>query len=117
MLNLSKCENPSGNLKVEVTMRCERRIHECAHLFDLDDRLSRNVEGEMVPSVARFFHQRAVGSHPNLGSYKKLCERSYGCIALICAIFRDAGAGQRRWIRGFSRVFAFFEVPKHFFVI
>lgn len=44
-------------VKVEVTMKCERRIHECAHLFDLDDRLSRNVEGEMVPSVARLFHQ------------------------------------------------------------
>jgi len=43
---------------MEITMKCNRRIHERAHLFVRDDRLSGNVEGEMVPSAARLFHQR-----------------------------------------------------------
>jgi len=71
-------------------MKCKRRIHERAHLFVLDDRLSRDVEGEMVPSVARLFHQR--GCWLTFGSprfYKKLCERLYGRIVLISAIFRN----------------------------
>lgn len=82
-------------IKGEITVKSERRIHECAHLFALDDRLSRNVEGEMVPSGCAPFSPASRWLRTRPQFYKKLCERSYRRIALISAIFRDAGTGQR----------------------
>jgi len=79
-----------------VTMKRERGIHERAHLSTLDDRLSTDVEGEMVAWLHGFFTSEPL-IHAGSCSHEELCERSQQRIALICAIFRDAGsaAGQR----------------------
>jgi len=55
---MRKLRRLGKNTSREVTMKRERGIHERAHLSTLDDRLSTDVEGEMVAGlVARLFHQ------------------------------------------------------------